>query len=127
MLATLGEAHDDLGPADFCKIERMKRLAQFKEHVIGDIDDVVDGANADGFEALAQPSGRRTDFHAADEPGGVMGAKIRRIDAHFDRGLGGLSGFGRRNIHILPVSLEQSRHAAPPAKTGTRTHRRGRR
>ena len=52
--AVVGVADDDAA-GEFGGIEGMQRLAEFVEHEVGDIDDVVDRAQADGFEALFEP------------------------------------------------------------------------
>ena len=48
------------------QVERVHRLAHLQHHVVGDVDDVVDGADAGGFEALGEPGGRGPDAHVED-------------------------------------------------------------
>ena len=40
---------------EFVEVEGVQRLAEFEEDEIGDIDDVVDRAQADGFEVSDHP------------------------------------------------------------------------
>jgi hypothetical protein len=42
-------------------------LAVLVENVVGDIDDVVDRAKADGTETLLEPDGAWGDFNAGDD------------------------------------------------------------
>ena len=67
---------DDDGAGEFRGVEGVERLAEFVENEVGDIDDVVDGAEADGFEALFEPSGGVFDGDAGDFDGGVEGAGL---------------------------------------------------
>ena len=53
----VGGAADDDAAGEFRGVEGVERLAEFVEHEVRDIDDVVDGAQADGFEALLEPGG----------------------------------------------------------------------
>ena len=41
-LAGPGAAHDDGRPASVAQIERVHRVAELEQHVVGDVDDVVD-------------------------------------------------------------------------------------
>ena len=54
------------GPASFAQIERVHRLAELEQHVVGDVDDVADRADAAGGQARLHPVGRRTDRHIGD-------------------------------------------------------------
>jgi len=44
----------------------MERLANIEHHIIRRIDDIVDTALTDRFEALFEPIRRRADFHTFD-------------------------------------------------------------
>ncbi len=41
-----------LPPAELRQVEGVQRLAAFDQHVVGDVDDVVDRRDADGFQAI---------------------------------------------------------------------------
>ena len=60
----------------------MHGLAVFEHHVVADIDDVVDRAQADGREAGLNPIGGRTDFDSGDNGRGVERAIGGRINAN---------------------------------------------
>ena len=47
------------GPAELRDVERVHRMAQLEHHVVGDVDDVVDGPDAGGGEPIGQPGRRR--------------------------------------------------------------------
>ena len=57
------------------QVEGMQRMAQLEQHVVGDVDDVADRADACGREPLGQPGGRGPDGHIGD--GGAV-ARARR-------------------------------------------------
>jgi hypothetical protein len=63
--AVVGVADDDAA-GELGGVEGVERLAEFVEHEVGDIDDVVDRAQADGFEALLEPGGGFLDGDAGD-------------------------------------------------------------
>ena len=69
--------------ADLGSVEGVKWLAEFVENVVGNIDDVIDGAETDGFEFFGEPVGAWGYFDAFDRKDGVEGA---------DRGVDGDSG-----------------------------------
>ena len=56
LFSFLSAAHDDVGFAgsieELIEIERVKRLAEEEQDVVRHVDDVVDGALADGGKAL---------------------------------------------------------------------------
>ena len=54
---------------NFIEIECVQRVAELEHHVVRDVHHVVDRFFADGFQALAQPVGRRLHFHAAQSRG----------------------------------------------------------
>ena len=61
---------------DFGRVEGVERLPDLVEDVVGDIDDVVDGAQADGFELFRKPVGTRGDFDTFYREDGVEGADV---------------------------------------------------
>ncbi len=61
LLARARAAHADLRPAELLDVERVHRMAHLEHHVVGDVDDVVDGPDADGREPRREPGGRRPD------------------------------------------------------------------
>ena len=52
LLAAGRTAHDDLSASKQVQVKGMRRLAHLEHHVVADVRDVVDGALADGFEAI---------------------------------------------------------------------------
>ena len=47
--------NDNLIALELGGIEGVHGLRDFRQHVVGDVDDIVDGVQADGFEPLLQP------------------------------------------------------------------------
>ena len=86
-LACGGLAHVDR-PDEFGRVEGVEWLPEFVEDVVGDIDDVVDRAQADGFETLFEPRGRFFDGDVGDFYRGVEGAGGGRLDGNVRRGRG---------------------------------------
>jgi hypothetical protein len=74
-------------------IECVQRLAGFEHHEIGDVDDVVDAANADFLESGAKPVRAGTNFDAFHHARGVAGAKLRILELHFHQVFGARAGF----------------------------------
>jgi hypothetical protein len=62
-LAGLGQPHADLAPAEPRLIEGVHRVAELEQHVVGDVDQVVDGAHAGRRETPLHPLGRGADLH----------------------------------------------------------------
>ena len=80
-LAGAGPAHDDRGVGKPRVIERVHRLPELEQHVVGDVDDVADWPHALGGEPALQPGRRGADAHLG---GGadVARAEIRRVHPH---------------------------------------------
>ena len=66
------------------QVEGVQRLAEQEQDVVRHVDDVVDGALADGSKALDHPVGRRAHLHAADDAGGIARAAHGVLDGHVD-------------------------------------------
>ena len=62
LLAGRGAAGDEPAAADLAGVERVQRLAPAEHHVVGDVDDVVDGAHAGVREARLEPGRRLADL-----------------------------------------------------------------
>ena len=75
-------AHDD-ATAELRQIKGMERLAHLHEDVVGDIDDVVDGSQADALQALLQPLWARADLDAAHDACCVKWAGLCCVDSDF--------------------------------------------
>ena len=52
-------ADDDLAAVELVGVEGVHGLRDFRHHEVGHVDDVVDRVQADGFQAILQPQGRR--------------------------------------------------------------------
>ena len=57
------------------QVKGMQRLTGEHHHVVGDVDDVVVRAHAQGVEALDHPVGRRADLHVTHDAGDVAVAQ----------------------------------------------------
>ena len=68
----------------------VQRLAALHEHVVADVDDIVDGGQADCFEPASHPLGARADLHTADHPGRYNAGTGRgQSDPHLDQPVDG--------------------------------------
>lgn len=83
-----GGVADDDAAAKLGEVEGVEGLAHLHEDVIGDINEVVDGAQADAVEAFLQPLGTRANFHAANDAGDVERAGFGSVEADFVGGGG---------------------------------------
>ena len=86
------------------QVKGVQRLTGEHHHVVGDVDDVVVRAHAQGIEALDHPVGRRTDLDVAHDAGDVAVAQAlvgdldRKLVVGRAAGLG-LDG-GQLNVEI---------------------------
>jgi hypothetical protein len=103
-------AHPDGRAHHLREVEAVERLARLPQDVIGHVDHVVDRAQADGAEAPGEPLGRRAHRHAADHPGGVARAELRRLDRHLDRAGGRLVGFVQGDLGLGEGAAREDRH-----------------
>ena len=81
LLALLCSTNDDVGTTlvvliQLVVIEGMQGLAQQEQHVVGDVDDVVDGSCAGSGNALRQPFGTGTHLDVADDACGITRAEL---------------------------------------------------
>jgi hypothetical protein len=90
----------DLAPAEPLEVERVHRVPELDQDVVGDVHDVVDRADAGGSQPLLHPRGRGTDTHLGSRRA-VAGASRRVFDRDLQvaraRGIGGLEGGDRRH------------------------------
>ena len=78
-------AHHDLGPRQLGQVIDVQRPGAVVGDQIGDIDQAVDRAQADGGQAFLQPGGRRAVLDAPDHPTGEDRAHLGRVQPHADR------------------------------------------
>ena len=78
-------AHHHLVALDHIGIESMKRLAHFHQNEIGDIDNIIDGAQTDGAQFVLKPIGRFLNLDVADSQTAVTRAEVRFFDSDADR------------------------------------------
>lgn len=85
---------DDLSIGESIEVEGVEWLSAFEHDVVGDIDDVINGVDADGGESIAEPCGAGADADSANKSGVVFGAEVFAVDVDGDGGSGGLGRFG---------------------------------
>jgi len=51
----------EFGPLELVQVERVDWVTQFHEHVVGDVDDIVDGSDAGRMQPCGQPRRRGAD------------------------------------------------------------------
>ena len=73
-------ADHDPALAEPRQIEGMQRLAAFQQHVVRNVDHVVDHRDPDRAEAFGEPLGTGPDPAATNHARDVAGAKRRRLD-----------------------------------------------
>ena len=84
-LARAGAADDDAAPPKARPVEGMEGLPPVEHHVVGDVDDGVDEALAEGGEPAGDEGRRRPPVgDAEDHPRLVGGAEVPRLDGHGD-------------------------------------------
>ena len=75
-LLPLGGHADAQCSRDRSGVKGMKRLSRLEHHEIGDVDDVVDRTQSDGFKTLAEPLGTGGDLHTVDAADAVEGGGV---------------------------------------------------
>ena len=75
---------------EFRCVEGVQWLADFEQHEVGDVHNVVDRAQAHALQPALQPLRTRTDLHILDGASGVERAGLRGVQLHL--GGCGLSG-----------------------------------
>ena len=76
LLALLGPADDDMAALHIAVVKGVHGLAVLQHHVVGDVHDVVDGADAHAPQPLPHPLGGGGDLHVPHHPGGVPGHQV---------------------------------------------------
>ncbi len=108
---------DDHGrAAQLGQIERVQRLVQLEQDVVGRVDDVVDRPLPDARESLGEPRGALVDPNAANDRGHVAGATFGVLETDLDAVDGTTGGkAGRREVRWPPPALPPSRLVSPAA------------
>ena len=84
-----GGAHDDGVVAHLTEVESVEGLTVFQHDIVGDVHDVVDGAQACLFECVLHPTWGLGDLGAVYERGGVAEAEVGVCDLDFRLRLNG--------------------------------------
>ena len=75
---------DDVMTDDHVGVEGVEGLAVCHHDIVGDVDDVVDGAQSDGGEVVFQPFRRLLHLASGDADAGVAAACLGVLDGHLD-------------------------------------------
>ena len=83
-LALPGGTDDDVAALHAGEVKGVHGLAVFQHHIVGDVHDVVDGADAGVPQPFPHPRGRGLDLHVLHHPGSVPGAEVAvlNVDVH---------------------------------------------
>ncbi len=76
--------HHNLMALHHVGIKAMQGLAIGHHDIIGDIDDIVDGTQADGCQTILQPVGRLLHFAIGDADASIALAGLLILDGHLD-------------------------------------------
>ena len=98
----------------FRRVKGMEGRSQFMQDEVGNIHNVVDGAQTDGYQAFLQPFRAFLHVHAADFYGGVVRVQLRLVQPHeVSGGFQRHSGVVNGNGPVLPAgdSGQFIRHA----------------
>ena len=77
-----GIADDDLTVLDILEVKGVHGLTVFQHDVVGDIHDIIDGADAAGTQAFPQPAGRRLHLDIADDCRHIAPAQLGIFHTH---------------------------------------------
>ena len=75
---------NNLSALDLVGIESVHWHSSLEEDIVGNINDVVDGAQTDGLESVLEPFGRLLDSHSSDGKARVAWASIGILDLDGD-------------------------------------------
>ncbi len=75
-LVFVGIPNDDVAAGDAGEVKRVHRVTVFHQHIVRNVDNVVDRAQADALEFLLHPGGRGFDDDVLDDARGVARAKV---------------------------------------------------
>ncbi|MGA2631830.1 MAG: hypothetical protein ABSG54_16660 [Terriglobia bacterium] len=110
MLARFGAAHDDFALAHPREIKSVQGMAEFHEHVVRHVGDVIDGPLAHRLQALLEPFGRRLHLHVLDDPAAIARAEIRVGNLDGNLTGGGPGRFLHREFQGLQRPAVERRH-----------------
>src|SRR5208283_3357976 len=71
-----GASNNNFVVAHLVVVEGVNRVAEFEDHVVGDVHNVVDAGGAGSGEAVFQPRRRRLNLDVANYPCGVTAAEF---------------------------------------------------
>ena len=101
--ALAGLADDDSSALQTGQVEGVQRLAALHQHIVRDVDDVVDRRDADRRQAIDQPGRARAELSRRESPGRCSGSKASgqsSVDARSDRSpaVAAFARIGRRQL-----------------------------
>ena len=101
------------------QVKGVQRLTSEHHHVVGDVDDVVVRAHAQGVEALDHPVGRRTDLHVAHDAGNIAVAEALVGDLDRKLVIGRAAGLGLDSRQLnVEIAVEDGAGLAGHADHG---------
>ena len=112
-----GSPDVDLGAGQLIQVERVQRLGVLQQHVVGCVDDVVDGPHTARAQSPLHPFGARPHLDALDHATDVPAAQVWIVDRDLDQIPAGRVGGARERGHEValhrPVESrpELARHA----------------
>ena len=83
-LAILSASYDDLSAVNRVIVIGMHRLAVLHHDKVRDVDQVVDGADAEVGQTALHPAGRRADLHIGDNRSNIPRAQILCLNVNGD-------------------------------------------
>ena len=118
-----GGADDDVAALHAGEVKGVHGLAVFQHHVVGDVHDVVDGADAGVAQPFPHPCGGGLDLHVLHHPGGVPGAEVAvlNVDVHqFGDGAAAALDHGGVELQGSVPKVALASRARPMTLTGSR-------
>jgi hypothetical protein len=101
LFSGLGRPNEDGFSVQLGGIEGVHWLGNFRHHEIGDVDDVVDGVQADGFQSLRKPRGRRLDGYVLKNQRGITRTQFEVLNIDVD----GARAIERARLHRVNQRL----------------------
>ena len=108
-----GAADDERPAGQPLEVERVHRLAELEHHVVGDVDDVVDRADAGGLEPLGSQAGDGP-MRDLEHLRAVARAEVGVLDGDVERLAAGPAGPASRSVRQL--QRQRPRSPTPRAR-----------
>ena len=98
-----GSTNNDLFSLQFLQIKSMQWLTAFHQHIIGNVDQIINRRDTDCFQPIDQPGGTGTNLDSSNHPRMILRTEIGTLD----RDRSHRTGFRGSRLHRRRRNLER--------------------